>query len=175
MKKYTLLGIMSHFLEVNMAKKNNIQFKDEGSVKKYLESYRLARIEEYNYLVEADDIASAKLFRNNVITGMPVARGKVNDVSDTLERTIDEQWERYMHLRSVSIRESIRVKAIINELDNPEDRKIVLHKYILLKQNLKPKTWEEVAEETGYSRTTVLERGSRALTEILLKHPLRKK
>lgn len=166
---------MSHFLEVEMTSKVKVEFKDERAVKRYLESYRLARIEEYNYLLEADDIASAKLFKNNTITGMPSAHGRAGDVSDTLERAIDEQWDRYMHLRSVSIMKSVRVKDVINELDDPEDRKIVLHKYILLKQNLKPKTWEEVAHETGYSRTTVLERSHRAFDEILKKHPLKKK
>jgi biotin operon repressor len=47
---------------------------------------------------------------------------------------------------------------------------IMLHKYILLKQNLKPKTWEEVSEEIGYSRTSVIEHAKKGIRDIYTNH-----
>ncbi len=151
---------------MNRKEKPNKITKDDKV--KFLESYRLARIDEYNYLCEADDIASARLFRCSALTGMPSAHGFKHDISDTIERDIDNQWNKYMKLREQSIKKSCKVKDSINLLDDPEEKMILINKYILLKQNLKPKTWEEVAAETGYCRTTVIKHHNAALKKLII-------
>lgn len=151
---------------MNREEKPNKITKDDKI--KFLESYRLARIDEYNYLCEADDIASARLFRCSALSGMPSAHGVKHDISDTIERDIDNQWNKYMKLREQSIKKSCRVKDSINLLEDPEEKRILIHKYVLLKQNLKAKTWEEVASETGYCRTTVIEHHNAALKKLII-------
>lgn len=135
---------------------------------KFLNSYRRAKIDEYNYLAEADDIASARLFRGNAMTGMPSSHGANHDISDVIERLIDEQWNKYMELRLQSIEKSCEVKNAINLLEDPEERKVLIHKYILLKHNFKPKTWEEISQEIGYCRTAVIKYHNSALEKITI-------
>lgn len=93
--------------------------------------------------------------------GMPRAKGETTDLSRYMEQMADlEEW--IDDKRSELMDKQIKITAAINTLDDEDECTIMTEKY------LNGKTWEQVAEDNGYSWRTVHRIHGRALKKIKL-------
>ena len=139
------------------------QEKNPNEEKKdYLKSYKKSRNRLNALELQLRQIKVDMLHvRASQGDGMPRAKGETTDLSRYMEQMADlEEW--IDDKRSELMDKQIKITAAINTLDDEDECTIMTEKY------LNGKTWEQVAEDNGYSWRTVHRIHGRALKKIKL-------
>lgn len=139
------------------------QEKNPNEEKKdYLKSYKKTRNRLNSMELQRKQIRIDMLHvKASQGDGMPRAKGETNDLSRyivqmaNLEEQIDDK-------RSELMDKQTEITAAINSLDDDDECTIMTEKY------LNGKTWEQVAEDNGYSWMTMHRIHGRALKKIKL-------
>lgn len=130
--------------------------------KDYLRSYKKTRnrinsLEEQKKQLRID----IQHVRASLGDGLPRSRGETTDLSVYFEQ-MSEIEEQLNTKRTEQAEKQRRITAAINALDDDDECTIMTEKYI------NGKTWEEVAEDNGYSWRTMHRIHSQALKKINL-------
>lgn len=130
----------------------------------FLKSYRNAKLEEEIYKTEAEAIIGCKLLPSLMMNGMPSAHN-AKDLSHMSE-LIEEKCQEYMNLRHKSVRTATKVIDSINRLSDTTEKRVLLERYIKYKKDFKLKSWEEIAEVVGYSKSRTMDYHTLALENL---------
>lgn len=139
------------------------QEKNPNEEKKdYLKSYKKTRnclnALELQLIQIKIDICNVKSSQGD---GMPRAKGETNDLSRYMEQVANLE-ERINDKRIELMDKQSKITEAINSLDDDDECTVMTEKYI------NGKTWEQVAEDNGYSWRTVHRIHGRALKKIKL-------
>lgn len=130
--------------------------------KRMLQDIRISRIEiqaleERRELIEA---RAVRITRN--LTGMPSARNTRTDLSDNIAGLLELDEVLKKRIEILSRKESDVVR-LITEIDSAKHRTLLTLYYIAGKH---PMTWDDVADQMGYSRSAVCHEHGNALVEL---------
>lgn len=130
--------------------------------KDYLKSYKKTRNRLNSLELQLERIKIDMVHvRASQGDGMPRAKGETTDLSRYMEQMADLE-EQIDNKRAELIDKQIRITSAINFLDDDDECTVMTEKY------LNGKTWEQVAEDNGYSWRTVHRIHGRALKKIKL-------
>lgn len=129
---------------------------EENELKKeYLNGYKYAKMRERRILEQIQQLRLDTMFPRLQGDGMPRGSSQ-SDLSDYMER-YDELMEELEQERLEAVAQYTNIHRAIGRMKNEEEKEILERKYLIRR------TWEVIAEETGYSRNTVFRIHGRAL------------